>query len=241
MHRFRSRHAINPNKAACTPSTHVSRSTPIAWNQPAAWRVMCVDREAGGGIRPMIVLLVGYARVFEGILLHHTRLHSFHFPRLAHNGTLCPRPQSIGRSIDQSIGRRLHWACECVGCIPLFPNPDNLTSPNNTLQPQSTHTGTQAAHPDQPAMRPSSSSSLGGLGAHRRQQPQQSAQPQQRECVRILVLGDERVGKSSLVSAFVSQCFPEKVQRRACLCVDRGCMNMCIKGGIPHSPVRVLR
>jgi GTPase SAR1 family protein len=30
--------------------------------------------------------------------------------------------------------------------------------------------------------------------------------------VRILVLGDEGVGKSSLISAFVSQCFPEKVR-----------------------------
>lgn len=51
---------------------------------------------------------------------------------------------------------------------------------------------------------------LGGLGSHRRQAPPQPAAPP-RECVRILVLGDERVGKSSLVSAFVSQCFPEKV------------------------------
>jgi hypothetical protein len=60
---------------------------------------------------------------------------------------------------------------------------------------------------------------LGGLGPYRRQrqaeQEGQSQQPQQqpRESVRILVLGDERVGKSSLVSAFVSQCFPEKVSR----------------------------
>ncbi len=70
---------------------------------------------------------------------------------------------------------------------------------------------------------------LGGLGPYRRQRQQgQEGQPQQaqqqslgsRESVRILVLGDERVGKSSLVSAFVSQCFPEKVCQSvsACCC-----------------------
>lgn len=134
----------------------------------------------------------------------------------------------------------------------LHPKPRRVTQPNaspNTLSPfnlnpQGTHTHRQRTHSKKRStMLPSSgssSSSLGGLGAHRRQQPQQSAQPQQRECVRILVLGDERVGKSSLVSAFVSQCFPEKVQR-ACPYVDRCIMNMCISAGIPHSPVRVLR
>lgn len=64
-------------------------------------------------------------------------------------------------------------------------------------------------------LHPGGSGCLGGLGSHR-QQPQQPAAPQ-RECVRILVLGDERVGKSSLVSAFVSQCFPEKVRGVHCV------------------------
>lgn len=63
-------------------------------------------------------------------------------------------------------------------------------------------------------------SCLGGLGSHRRQPPQPAAP--QRECVRILVLGDERVGKSSLVSAFVSQCFPEKVRRTGGVVVGGG-------------------
>jgi len=33
-----------------------------------------------------------------------------------------------------------------------------------------------------------------------------------KDTLRIIVLGDEGVGKSSLISAFVSQCFPEKVR-----------------------------
>lgn len=77
-------------------------------------------------------------------------------------------------------------------------------------------------------LQPTTSGSLGGLGPHTRRmrtgasqsQQSQQSQPQQpqeqqqqrRESVRILVLGDAGVGKSSLVSAFVSQCFPEKVQ-----------------------------
>lgn len=32
-----------------------------------------------------------------------------------------------------------------------------------------------------------------------------------KDSVKILLLGDERVGKSSLISSFVSQCFSEKV------------------------------
>lgn len=35
-----------------------------------------------------------------------------------------------------------------------------------------------------------------------------------KDTLRIIVLGDEGVGKSSLISAFVSQCFPEKVRGR---------------------------
>lgn len=34
-----------------------------------------------------------------------------------------------------------------------------------------------------------------------------------KDTVRILLLGDPGAGKSSLISTFVSQCFPEKVSR----------------------------
>lgn len=33
-----------------------------------------------------------------------------------------------------------------------------------------------------------------------------------KQTVRIVVLGEEGVGKSSLISSFVAQCFPEKVR-----------------------------